>query len=126
MTNFLNVLLQAMIHSSDKPVSGYDLAKMIKNKTGNSHQQIYRELNKIGQRDDVVVDYVPQEGKPDKKLYSFKGKDGFSFRSGLSSDHTKSPYAYELAIEDALFGTDNYQAYIQHMTEAESKFKESL
>lgn len=58
----------------DQEASGYDLAREFANSIGlvwnATHQQIYLELGKL--RDQHMVDYrhVPQEGKPDKKLYS--------------------------------------------------------
>lgn len=66
--NNLSMVIQSVIWKSESPVSGYDIATLIKDKTGNSHQQIYRELKKLSQRNDVIVDLIPQEGKPDKRF----------------------------------------------------------
>ncbi|MDX2229229.1 MAG: PadR family transcriptional regulator [Leptolyngbyaceae cyanobacterium bins.349] len=58
----------------DCPSSGYDLNKAFENSIGcfwkASHQQIYRELGKLEDLGWVNVQRVPQDGKPDKKVYS--------------------------------------------------------
>jgi len=124
--NNLNMVIQAVIWSSESPVSGYDIAKLIKDKTGNSHQQIYRELTKISKRNDVIIDLVTQEGKPDKKVYSFKTKEGFVTECGFVSDFSKTSVGYELLIRDVIDGTNNYDSYIKAMNMAESSFIEGL
>lgn len=47
--------------------TGYDLTKLIPN---SSHQQVYRELGKLQEFGFVSFDVVPQEDKPDKKVYT--------------------------------------------------------
>ncbi len=58
----------------DQEASGYDLAREFANSIGlvwnATHQQIYLELGKLSEQDMVHYRHVPQEGKPDKKLYS--------------------------------------------------------
>jgi len=57
----------------ERPCSGYDLAKQFKHRLGffwkASHQQIYRELSKLEQDGLVLSEIVPQENRPDKKVY---------------------------------------------------------
>lgn len=120
--NNLSMVIQSVIWKSESPVSGYDIATLIKDKTGNSHQQIYRELKKLSQRNDVIVDLIPQEGKPDKRVYSFKSREGFVTESGAESDFSKTSVSYEVLIRDILDGTDNHKRYIEAMQKAESKF----
>jgi len=64
-------VLASLIHC---PCSGYDLAKQFDGSVGffwkASHQQIYRELAKLEADDWVSSETIPQEGRPDKKLYS--------------------------------------------------------
>ncbi len=59
---------------SDRPCSGYDLAKNFDGSVGffwnASHQQIYRELTKLESFGWISYETVAQSGKPDKKLYS--------------------------------------------------------
>ncbi len=57
----------------DHPNSGYDLAKQFDGSVGffwaASHQQIYRELSKLEAIGWLTCEIIPQEGRPDKKLY---------------------------------------------------------
>lgn len=121
----LNTVIQALMHKSDKPLSGYDIAKAIKNKTGNSHQQIYRELGKIAKRDDVIVTEVVQYDKPDKTLYSFKDKGDFAYEN-KDSDFSKTKFGYTLLVSDILNGTNHFDSYIEDLKAVESKYKEII
>lgn len=122
----LNTVIQAILHKSDQPLTGYDIAKLIKNKTGNSHQQIYRELNKIAQRNDVEVCDVPQDGKPDKKTYRFTGSGGFVAVVPYGSDFSKTKVGYGLLVRDILDGTNNFDDYMTDLKSAESKYLEMV
>ncbi|ARB46374.1 PadR family transcriptional regulator [Alloalcanivorax xenomutans] len=57
----------------DEEASGYDLAREFANSIGlvwnATHQQIYLELGKLNEQNMVHYRHVPQDGKPDKKLY---------------------------------------------------------
>ncbi len=59
---------------SQQPYSGYDISKRFEESVScywqASQQQIYRELGKMEQQGWVTYETVPQEGKPDKKIYS--------------------------------------------------------
>lgn len=58
----------------DCPASGYDLMKSFDSSVGffwkATHQQVYRELAKMEEQGWVEPQLVPQEGRPDKKIYS--------------------------------------------------------
>ena len=58
----------------EKPSSGYDISKCFEDGIScywnASQQQIYRELTKMDKEGLVERHIVPQEGKPDKKIYS--------------------------------------------------------
>ena len=64
-----------------KPCSGYDLAKQFNSSLGHfwkaTHQQIYRELARLESQDLVISELVPQDDRPDKKVYRVteKGKE---------------------------------------------------
>lgn len=124
--NNLNTVIQAILFKAEAPISGYDITKLIKDKTGNSHQQVYRELNKLAKRNDVLIEVVKQDDRPDKKMYSFIHNEhifgGFVTKSGDTGDYSKTKLAYELLIRDILDGTDNYTGYMNAMREAEAKF----
>ncbi|MHA2939301.1 PadR family transcriptional regulator [Vibrio sp. RC27] len=59
---------------STRDATGYDITKEFSSSIGYfwkaSHQQVYRELNKMGQNALVTCVLEPQEGKPDRKVYS--------------------------------------------------------
>ncbi|OLQ86189.1 transcriptional regulator [Vibrio ponticus] len=59
---------------STRDATGYDITKEFSNTIGYfwkaSHQQVYRELNKMAQNQLVTCVLEPQEGKPDRKVYS--------------------------------------------------------
>ncbi len=59
---------------STRDATGYDITKEFSHSIGYfwkaSHQQVYRELNKMAQHKLVTHTLEPQEGKPDKKIYS--------------------------------------------------------
>lgn len=59
---------------STRDATGYDITKEFSASIGYfwkaSHQQVYRELNKMGQTGLVSCVLEPQDGKPDRKVYS--------------------------------------------------------
>lgn len=54
--------------------TGYDITKQFSRAIGHvwraSHQQVYRELNKLTEAGAVTYKLEPQNGKPDRKVYS--------------------------------------------------------
>lgn len=59
---------------SKRDATGYDITKEFSHNIGYfwkaSHQQVYRELNKLAENGSVTCRLEPQEGKPDRKIYS--------------------------------------------------------
>jgi DNA-binding PadR family transcriptional regulator len=59
---------------SQKPCSGYEIAKAFDGSVGYfwqaTHQQIYRELKKLEEQQWVSVEVIPQEKPLDKKVYA--------------------------------------------------------
>ncbi|MDJ0680128.1 MAG: PadR family transcriptional regulator [Xenococcaceae cyanobacterium MO_167.B52] len=57
----------------DESYSGYDLWKKFSQSTKcywqASQQQIYRELGKLEKQGAIASEVIPQEGRPDKKIY---------------------------------------------------------
>ena len=72
--------------------TGYDIAKRFQGTFGNfwnaSHQQIYHELGKLAKNDLVTWKDVPQEGKPDKKIYEITANGLEEIRNWM---HTPLP-----------------------------------
>jgi len=71
-----------------EPGSGYDLKRRFERSVSHfwsaSHQQMYRELHKL--HDERLLDCVeqPQEGKPDKKVYSLTDKGRTELRDWVT------------------------------------------
>ncbi len=59
---------------STRDATGYDITKEFSASIGYfwkaSHQQVYRELNKMADKELVTCKLEPQDGKPDRKVYS--------------------------------------------------------
>lgn len=59
---------------STRDATGYDITKEFSASIGYfwkaSHQQVYRELNKMASNGLVTCELHPQDGKPDRKVYS--------------------------------------------------------
>jgi len=66
-----HALLASLI---EEPCSGYDLSKRFSGSVGffwnASQQQIYRELTKLEEQGWISSQVIPQQGRPDKKLFS--------------------------------------------------------
>ncbi|UJF19236.1 PadR family transcriptional regulator [Vibrio sp. SS-MA-C1-2] len=66
-----HVILTAL---SKDASTGYDITKQFSQNIGEywkaSHQQVYRELNKMAKSGLVTCELQPQDGKPDRKVYS--------------------------------------------------------
>lgn len=62
-----------LISLEERSGSGYELARRFEKSIGYfwaaSHQQIYRTLKRMDELGWVTVEEVPQEGRPDKKVY---------------------------------------------------------
>ncbi len=71
----------------DSSYSGYDLWKKFSQSSKYywqaSQQQIYRELSKLEKEGAITVEIIPQEGRPDKKLYSITETGIEALRSWL-------------------------------------------
>ncbi len=67
INNQLKAILFFELNESERPLHGYELLKRIASRgIRYSHQQIYRDLNRMK----LIVEIEPVEGKPDRKLYS--------------------------------------------------------
>ncbi|MDD1795941.1 PadR family transcriptional regulator [Enterovibrio makurazakiensis] len=66
-----HVILTVLNH---RDATGYDITKEFSHAIGHfwkaSHQQVYRELNKLADMGAVSCRLEPQDGKPDRKVYT--------------------------------------------------------
>ena len=72
-----------------EPMTGYELDKEFKESLAHfwqaKPQQIYRELNAMEQNGWLISERVPQEEKPNRRVYTITGKGKSEFMDWLSS-----------------------------------------
>jgi len=87
----------------DHSCSGYDLSKQFGGSVGYfwsaSYQQIYRELNKLEAQGWVEAEEVPQEGRPDKKLYSITSLGQQQLAAWIAEPIEPAPTKDELLVK---------------------------
>jgi PadR family transcriptional regulator AphA len=110
-----------------KEASGYDIAKYMSTTTGNSHQQIYRTLGVLESQGYLVHTVYPQEGKPDRKVYTIadqaKVANWLTGNTGYLTDFSKTPTSYTLACLDLKSKHPVFHSeYIKAMKKAEADF----
>lgn len=87
-----NTLDQAILTELDKaPLTGYDLTKLLPINTGwkASHQQIYRQCNKMAEEGIIAYTEFTNEGKPDSKQYRMTEKGKVALREMVESEQFK-------------------------------------
>jgi DNA-binding PadR family transcriptional regulator len=87
----------------DRSCSGYDLAKQFDGSVGYfwaaSHQQIYRELSKLEAQGWITSEAIPQEGRPDKKLYSVTQLGEQQLKSWIAQPCEPAPIKDDLLVK---------------------------
>lgn len=123
--NNLQTLILSYIAHKEKP-SGYDIAKFLSTRTKSQHQAIYRDINKLVDFGFIEFTEIPQDGKPDKKVYSltkngeFAKDEMFGF---CESDFTKTKAAYFFTYIDIANNCGNLaNEYVEAMKKAEHDF----
>lgn len=80
--------------------SGYDLSQRFNRGIGQfwqaSHQQIYQQLKRLSREGAVTCELIPQQGKPDRKVYHITSDGRQALQQWLASE-SKIP-----SIRDAL------------------------
>ncbi|EJG0621847.1 PadR family transcriptional regulator [Vibrio parahaemolyticus] len=86
LLNELPIHLLSLL-SEHKKATGYELTKMMSESRlwRASHQQIYRSLNKMADDGFLVFKDDPQEGKPDRKVYSLTTEGIAKFNEAVES-----------------------------------------
>jgi len=117
MNNIQKVILEKLY---DGKRTGYELTKLFAKTTGNSHQQIYRELKTLMRKGFISVEHVEQQGKPDKKVYTLIN-DSHNMKFD-ESRFEKTNAAYMLAsVSD-----DLHKEYVEKLKEYEAELVSSL
>lgn len=102
----LKFAVLAALH--EQPATGYDLTRNFRTRMANvwnaSHQQIYRELSKMTEDGLLNVEEVPQESRPDRKLYRLSDAGIAALAAWLAEPQGRPPTRDPLLVK--LFGGD--------------------
>ena len=113
---------------STRDATGYDITKEFSASIGYfwkaSHQQVYRELNKMAQNDQVTCVLEPQEGKPDRKVYSItdagRGALGEWFEQPTAHPTVRDEFSAKL-MACAVQASDPYRIQLAELVEESRK-----
>ncbi|GGY74916.1 PadR family transcriptional regulator [Marinobacter zhanjiangensis] len=102
----LKFAVLAALH--EQPATGYDLTRNFRTRMANvwnaSHQQIYRELSKMTEEGLLEVEDVPQDSRPDRKLYRLSDAGIADLANWLTESQGRPPTRDPLLVK--LFGGD--------------------
>lgn len=92
-----------MVSLAERSATGYDLARRFDASIGHfwyaSHQQIYRVLGRMVDDAWVAADVIPQDGRPDKKVYTLTATGHAQLRDWLAEPSTHEPLRSEFAVK---------------------------
>ncbi|MCU0526283.1 MAG: PadR family transcriptional regulator [Elainella sp. Prado103] len=87
----------------DRPCSGYDLRKRFESSVGffwqASFQQIYRELGKLEEQGWVQGEPIPQQGRPDKKVFAVTAAGKTVLQEWIEQPCEMAPVRDELLVK---------------------------
>ena len=87
----------------DAPTSGYDISKQFEENVScywkASQQQIYRELSEMKKKGWVSFELVPQDGKPNKKIYALTEAGQQELRRWYKEPTEPSPIREDLLVK---------------------------
>jgi DNA-binding PadR family transcriptional regulator len=94
------VILTVLAHRS---MTGYEIARNFDQTLSwfwrASHQQIYRELARLGSGRSVSFRVVPQQGKPDKKVYAITRKGRSELKRWIAEPTGQPNPRYDLPVK---------------------------
>lgn len=92
-----------LVSLAEKASSGYDLARRFEKSIGQfwsaSHQQIYKVLGRMEADGWVAARVVPQDGRPDKKVYEVTDGGRTELRAWLARPSEVDVARSELAVK---------------------------
>lgn len=92
-----------LVSLSERPAAGLELARRFERSIGffwnATHQQIYRVLARMDAAGWVVVETVPQTGRPDKKVYAVSPAGRAALSDWLATPTPMEPLRSELAVK---------------------------
>lgn len=103
----------------EQPGSGYELARRFDRSIGRfwtaTHQQIYRVLRRMEADGWVAAQEVPQDGRPDKKVYSAAGPGRAALADWLREPVEPETVRHELAVKIRAAAFDDPAALISEV-----------
>ncbi|MEX2541574.1 MAG: PadR family transcriptional regulator [Trueperaceae bacterium] len=88
---------------SSGPKSGYDIKKMTESSTAHfwaeSYGNLYPTLRRLESEGLVASQLLPQEGRPDKRVYRLTGPGRNAFREWLAEPVEEAPVRNELLLK---------------------------
>ena len=93
-----------LVSLAERSATGYDLARRFDASIGHfwraSHQQIYKVLGRMENAGQVASEVVPQDGRPDKKVYAITdaGREELTAWTAKATplEHLRSEFAVKL------------------------------
>ena len=92
-----------LVSLSEKPAAGLDLARRFDRSIGffwsATHQQIYKVLRRMEDDGWASSSTVPQQGRPDKKVYTVTGRGRQELRTWLAAPVPMEQFRSEIAVK---------------------------
>lgn len=114
------------------PHTGYDIKQHMEESTSyfwnENYGQIYPSLAELLDTNDIEVEIIRQDGKPDKKLYSITGQGRRTLSAWLSqpTDYVVDLKKNELLLRVFFGSNSSPETIIMHIESYQRKLEESL
>lgn len=121
--------LHLLLSLRNKAMTGYDLTKAMKTSYVRraSHQQVYRELSKLNELGLVQFTIEPQDGKPDRKVYSITSDGHAAIDTATEDMAPEVPLLHGIRTVMMEAGNSTYfESLSKQLTEAIKQIKTNL
>ncbi|ATC60142.1 PadR family transcriptional regulator [Vibrio anguillarum] len=127
LKNELNIHLLSLLIEHEQG-TGYELTKLMSNSRiwRASHQQIYKSLKKLAKNGILVCKHEPQEGKPDRKVYSLTSEGINQFNKAVENINPSMKSLHSIRTVMLNVGNDTYFVDLQVKIKAEIQKLELL
>ena len=92
-----------MVSLAERPGTGYEIGRQFERSIGHfwsaTHQQIYRTLKKLHADGLVAYEAVPQDGRPDKKVYTLSDRGRRALAEWAVSPTPVAPLRSDLGVK---------------------------
>ncbi|RXJ73466.1 transcriptional regulator [Veronia nyctiphanis] len=122
-----HVILTVLSH---RDATGYDITKEFTRSVGffwkASHQQVYRELGKLADQAAVSCKLEPQDGKPDRKVYSITAAGKAALYQWFQQPTKQTTYRDELSAKLLTCAVFDTKPMIEHLNDMVDDVRSSL